>query len=407
MNKANRIMIFTSSYPYGNGEQFFEDELNLFVAHGYDITIQPYYYGHNKNPRKVPKGVKVLKPLARFRSVNGIIDNWIIINGLVRYAIKDLKCSVQNHKWQGLKWRLRQIAIAVLGVLNLQIEDENDIVYFYWGMGGSYYIPFIKEKNNRKKRNTTKIVCRFHGSDLYEEVHCGKLPLQPEIVMNSDIVVAISEFGKYYIERKYFKKVYCNRLGVINHLGKGQPSSDNVFRIVSCSSIIPLKRVDKIAEAVSCLGNTVQWIHFGDGPERSKVEEKIKKAGIENQCTLAGKLDRKEILKYYFSNPCDLFINLSETEGIPVSIMEACSFGIPAIATDVGGVSEIVVPDLLINPNAKIDQIVDKIDVFRDNWQKDRYFLREKVHDIWQSDFDSEKNFMKLERILMDNLRRN
>ena len=36
------------------------------------------------------------------------------------------------------------------------------------------------------------------------------------------------------------------------------------------------------------------------------------------------------------------FVNVSESEGIPVSIMEAASFGIPIIATDVGGTSEIV-----------------------------------------------------------------
>ena len=37
-----------------------------------------------------------------------------------------------------------------------------------------------------------------------------------------------------------------------------------------------------------------------------------------------------------------LFINLSETEGIPVSIMEAISFNIPVLATNTGGVNEIV-----------------------------------------------------------------
>ena len=41
-------------------------------------------------------------------------------------------------------------------------------------------------------------------------------------------------------------------------------------------------------------------------------------------------------------NDFDLFVNMSLSEGIPVSIMEAISFGIPIIATNVGGNAEIV-----------------------------------------------------------------
>ena len=57
---------------------------------------------------------------------------------------------------------------------------------------------------------------------------------------------------------------------------------------------------------------------------------------------LLGKVNNNDILNFYSITPVNLFINLSESEGIPVSIMEAISFSIPIIATDVGGVSEIV-----------------------------------------------------------------
>ena len=48
-----------------------------------------------------------------------------------------------------------------------------------------------------------------------------------------------------------------------------------------------------------------------------------------------------------------MFINLSSSEGIPVSIMEAQSFGIPVIATNVGGSGEIVVSEtgVLVDEN--------------------------------------------------------
>ena len=55
-----------------------------------------------------------------------------------------------------------------------------------------------------------------------------------------------------------------------------------------------------------------------------------------------GHYPNEELLRYYGSNHVDLFINTSSTEGVPVSIMEAQSFGIPVIATDTGGVKEVV-----------------------------------------------------------------
>ena len=48
------------------------------------------------------------------------------------------------------------------------------------------------------------------------------------------------------------------------------------------------------------------------------------------------------LVDWYRRNRVDLFISLSSSEGLPVSMMEAISFGIPILATDVGGVSEIV-----------------------------------------------------------------
>jgi len=48
-------------------------------------------------------------------------------------------------------------------------------------------------------------------------------------------------------------------------------------------------------------------------------------------------LPHNDVLNYYASNPVDVFINTSSSEGLPVSIMEAMSFGIPVIATNVGG----------------------------------------------------------------------
>ncbi len=55
-----------------------------------------------------------------------------------------------------------------------------------------------------------------------------------------------------------------------------------------------------------------------------------------------GEISNQELMHFYKENHIDLFVNVSVEEGVPVSIMEAISFGIPVVATNVGGTSEIV-----------------------------------------------------------------
>ena len=50
----------------------------------------------------------------------------------------------------------------------------------------------------------------------------------------------------------------------------------------------------------------------------------------------------QEVKSFYVQQSCDLFVNTSISEGVPVTIMEAFSVGIPVLATNVGGTSEIV-----------------------------------------------------------------
>ena len=53
-------------------------------------------------------------------------------------------------------------------------------------------------------------------------------------------------------------------------------------------------------------------------------------------------MPNEKIMDFLKLNSVNVFLNVSTTEGLPVSIMEALSFGIPVIATDVGGVGELV-----------------------------------------------------------------
>jgi len=142
-------------------------------------------------------------------------------------------------------------------------------------------------------------------------------------------------------------------------------SKDGCLRIVSCSNMIPIKRVDLIFMTLDDIRDIpIEWVHFGDGSEMNYIRDMVKNKKNHNLTVkLTGSIDNAEIHKYYISNNVDIFINVSKSEGIPVSIMEAMSYGIPIIATDVGGNSEIVNNDfgILISSNPTIKEIKESI----------------------------------------------
>ncbi len=111
--------------------------------------------------------------------------------------------------------------------------------------------------------------------------------------------------------------------------------------IGSAGRLFPVKdyslMVD-IALQVVKQNDTIDFVLAGDGPQRSELEQKVKKYGIEDRFLFVGHQD--DMAGFYKS--LDVYINTSVHEGIPMSVLEAMSYGSPVVAPDVGGFPEIV-----------------------------------------------------------------
>jgi glycosyltransferase involved in cell wall biosynthesis len=109
------------------------------------------------------------------------------------------------------------------------------------------------------------------------------------------------------------------------------------FRWFRAPLSIGFKRLDRIIEAIAVLALRYPsvkftWTHIGSGASSSNIAEVAEKcfAGAVNlRYGFAGNLSNKQVIEFYEENFVDCFLNLSESEGLPVSMMEAMSFGIP------------------------------------------------------------------------------
>jgi colanic acid/amylovoran biosynthesis glycosyltransferase len=136
--------------------------------------------------------------------------------------------------------------------------------------------------------------------------------------------------------------------------------------------------------------------HIGDGLLKTKLEkysqEKLLK--LENlEYNFLGFLRNKDIYNFYKNNNVDVFINVSESEGVPVSIMEAMSCHIPIIASNIGGVSDMIINNkngILMSNNADLNEIsnaLTKIEFFKN------FNTRKNSYQLYLSRYNAKKNY--------------
>jgi glycosyltransferase involved in cell wall biosynthesis len=79
------------------------------------------------------------------------------------------------------------------------------------------------------------------------------------------------------------------------------------------------------------------WM-VGDGSERKNLESLAGELGIASQVTFWG--EQLDVTPFF--SAADAFIMSSKSEGLPMSLLQAFSLGLPSIVTDVGGMAEVI-----------------------------------------------------------------
>ena len=200
--------------------------------------------------------------------------------------------------------------------------------------------------------------------------------------------------------QEYKHQMDVSYLGCIKLFDGVNPYDNNgKIKFVSCSYVRPEKRIDLIMDVMSrwtlC---PIQWTHLGNGPLLEEMQQRANetmKANNNVEIEFKGYVSNEDVQKSYTTEPVDMFINLSSSEGVPVAIMEAIAYGIPVVATDVGGVCEIIEDKhgLLIGAEDDAETIKCALEQFVEKYQQNTKSIRESAYSFWESHFDAKKNY--------------
>ena len=374
------LVLLTTDYPGQYGDySFLKNEIDE-VAATFDQVVLFSFRPVSGEPAQLPANVSYAGALTDSPRALGL--RAVIQPGILKRVLGSLRREIPGAILSGvLRLSVGNIFTGVRFAVHIEDElasrdissEEEVCVYSFWGSHGAMGLPFLP--------GTFRKVLRLHRFDLYEDGN-PHLPLRASLFATADKVVPISEDGREYLIATYGSKILDPKKVVVSRLGTkdrgeafakddgGGDSKD--IRIVSCSSVAPVKRVETIIPALELLARQapVQWTHFGGGSLLSDLEAAAASATKDApklEIRTAGWVQNERVLDHLASGEADVFVNVSDSEGVPVSIMEALSFGIPVVATDAGGTREVVGRELgsgvLLplqpSPEALADAILD------------------------------------------------
>lgn len=285
---------------------------------------------------------------------------------LTRRLIVDAKAVVQNEilengrlkitrlgipaKWNNIFSRLAYIFLASAYLMNKKF-DLIDAQAFIGGVPGKI-ISILKRK---------PVILTVHGTSLeigragiLEKLILTKIKYNVEISaaanflkiknINKNIKVVNPGVDSDFYKPDFSKKEK-NRILFVGRLQKVK-GTETLYQCInlsaknrSASHVSVAQKGERKDLADTFIPSNCKWVIVGDGEEMDTVMSKVKKENIKN-VEFKGSLSHKKTLEEY--QKASLFVLPSESEGFPLTLLEALSCGLPCVASNVGDIAVLI-----------------------------------------------------------------
>lgn len=341
--------MFTNRYPFAPGEEYLHTEVPYLAREFDDVTIVPLMPGSSSaHGRALPENVEVVRSEIRHDHRERLR---LAVRGLRALPGSEVsRRPIPQLYERYFRARTESIADTVRSPLAARLDSVGppSVIYAYW-----FYITCSVPALLRQSMDGLAgcpLVARGHGYDVNEAASPVKyLPARAHLLEQVDRLHPTAETITQRLRKEWpsqAQKISTRRLGV-RLAGAVERPRHGSLRVLSCSSLSPLKRIPLMAEAIAVLlaqGHDVRWTHLGSGTPRQvdSLKKRIAALGIQDSVELPGHVSNDEVFEVLKSGRHHVFLNTSSSESVSFSMSEALGAGLPVVGTDVVGTHEVL-----------------------------------------------------------------
>ncbi|MBT6734253.1 MAG: N-acetyl-alpha-D-glucosaminyl L-malate synthase BshA [Gammaproteobacteria bacterium] len=249
-------------------------------------------------------------------------------------------------------------------------KHKIDVLHVHYAIPHAY-AAYMAKKILKENGYNIPIITTLHGTDI---TLVGNNPFyKPAVTFSinkSDIVTCVSkslmEDTREFFGIKREIKVIPNFIDIDKYAKKHDLCQGNMLAqddekiIVHVSNFRPLKRIIDVLKIFKKINQKInsKLIMVGDGPDKNKAKEFLRKNNLKNKVIFLGKTN--EVDEILCSS--DLFLLPSEKESFGLAALEAMALKVPVISTNTGGLK-----DLNINGNSGYTSDIGDIDSMAEN----------------------------------------
>ncbi len=330
-----KIIYVTAHLPFGHTEAFAISEINELVRKGHEVLLAP-----RQIPGEITHGdAAQLLPLTR---AEPLISGSIIRGmgaALTHTPRRSLRTAVKVLRGRKLTTPLKNASVIPKGLWLAHVARAwgADHIHAYWAStpatvaliaGEATGIPWsftahrwdIEENNLLNEKVSSSSFTRFISQDGLDDAYALGIE---QLDSKGSVIRMGVELEEVATSRRETARPY----------------------IICPASLIPRKGLKYLIEAASRLkdrGLVFKIGVAGRGEQRAELEALIAQKGLGEHVELLGQVAHEKLIEKYRTGEVDIIVMPSLHEGISVAIIEAMSYGVPAVTTSVGGMPELL-----------------------------------------------------------------